>query len=254
MVEGKNRGVGADAAMAAVLLLLGSFLLVTGSGLVDQWRLSADRRQSPDVDDLLGAFANAGGLAIVGWWVLSMLLATLAAVLEGRGSRTAAAAAGRLCPAFMRRLALAALSVQLLSAPLANAAEPLPAGPAWLPTQEVAVSADWAPTDVTDGTGEPCPVSEIQPDWRPNAPVTDPGLLAAQPVRTAQLPLQNHGEFTVLAGDTLWDIAARELGPTATDVDVALQWPRWYEANQAVIGENPDVLLPGQILKPPSAA
>ena len=58
----------------------------------------------------------------------------------------------------------------------------------------------------------------------------------------------------MLAGDTLWDIAARELGPAASDVEVALHWPRWYQANKAEIGENPDVLLPGQILKPPAAA
>jgi nucleoid-associated protein YgaU len=254
MAAGKNRGIAADAAMAVALLLLGSFLLVTGSGLVDHWRLSAARRQTPDVDDLLGAFANAAGLAIVAWWVLSMLLATLAAVLERSGSRRAAAAAGRLCPAFMRRLAIAALSVQLLSAPLANAAEPLPAGPGWLPTQEVAVSADWAPRGGTEGTGESRAASELQPDWRPSAPVTDPGLLSARQVRASQLPLEKPGEITVLAGDTLWDIAARELGPTAPDLDVALRWPRWYQANQAVIGENPDALLPGQILNPPSAA
>jgi nucleoid-associated protein YgaU len=154
----------------------------------------------------------------------------------------------------MRRLALAALSVQLLSAPLANAGEPLPAGPAWLPTQEVSVSADWGPTAGTTGTDKPRPASDIQPDWRPNAPVTAPGLLAAQPVRASQLPPEDPGEITVLAGDTLWDIAARELGAAATDLDIALQWPRWYQANQAVIGENPNVLLPGQILKSPSAA
>jgi nucleoid-associated protein YgaU len=58
----------------------------------------------------------------------------------------------------------------------------------------------------------------------------------------------------VLAGDTLWDIAAHQLGPTASDVDIALHWPRWYEANKAQIGENPHVLLPGQILKAPSTA
>lgn len=251
-----NRGIGADAGMAGLLLLLGSFLFFTGSGLEEKWGLSAARRQTPDVDDLLGAVATTIGLAVVAWWLLSMLLATVAAVLERRGSKRAAAAAGRLCPAFMRRLALAALSVQLLSAPLANAAVPLPAGAAWLPTQEAAVPAGWSPTG---GTDEALPASDLQVAWRPAAPVTDPGLLAAPPVRDAQHPIPKPGETsvgetTVLAGDTLWDIAARELGPAATDIDVALHWPRWYQANQAVIGENPNVLLPGQILKPPSAA
>lgn len=78
--------------------------------------------------------------------------------------------------------------------------------------------------------------------------------MAAQPVRGEQTTLPALSEVTVLAGDTLWDIASGHLGPAASDVDVALQWPRWYEANKSQIGESPHVLLPGQILKAPSAA
>lgn len=248
MTAETNRWIRADAAISASILLLGCFLSVTGAGLVERWSLSAARQQSPDVDDILGALANAAGLAVVAWWVLSMILATSAAVLEKVGSKRAAAAVGIFCPAFMRRLAMAALSVQLLSAPVANAAAP-PSGPACGPAEDVAVSAAWRPTGE-----EPRQAPELQPAWRPHAPVTDPGLLAAQPVRAAQNIPRAPGEVTVLAGDTLWDIAARELGPAATDVDVALHWPRWYQANKAAIGQNPDVLLPGQILTSPSAA
>jgi nucleoid-associated protein YgaU len=57
----------------------------------------------------------------------------------------------------------------------------------------------------------------------------------------------------VLAGDTLWDIVAQYLGPDASDVDIALEWPQWYAANRAQIGGNPDVLLPGQVLQAPTA-
>jgi hypothetical protein len=128
MAAGTTAGIRADAAMAASILLLGSFLCITGANLVERWRLSAGRRQSPDVDDLLGAFAVVAGLSIVAWWVVSMLLAIAAAVLDRTGSKRAAAVAGKLSPVFMRRLAVAALSVQLLSAPLANAAVP-PGGP-----------------------------------------------------------------------------------------------------------------------------
>ncbi|MET4588897.1 hypothetical protein [Arthrobacter sp. 754] len=269
------RGLRADAAMAASVLLLGLFLFLTGMGLMERWQQSAARRQGPDIDDLLGAVAVWAGLAIVGWWIVSVLLAAAAAVLAKYGRKRAAVKAGRFCPAFMRRLALAAFSVQLLSAPLAQAAVP-PAGPAWVPTQEVAVQAQWAPTaaseamlgpgitdtpDPASPTQQPAalppvepPTPAVRPEWRPSAPVPDPGLLAAQPIRAAQgLPAPPR-EITVLAGDTLWDIASRQLGPTATDVDVALQWPRWYEANKSQIGESPHVLLPGQILKSPSTA
>ena len=250
MAAGTTAGIRADAAMAASILLLGSFLCITGANLVERWRLSAGRRQSPDVDDLLGAFAVIAGLSIVAWWVVSMLLAIAAAVLDRTGSKRAAAVAGKISPVFMRRLVVAALSFQLLSAPLANAAVP-PGGPEWVPTHQVAASAAWGPTSEPERRR---PFSALQPAWRPQAPVTDPGHLTAQPSRASHVASPAMGEVTVLAGDTLWDIAARQLGPDASDVEVALHWPRWYQANKAAIGENPDVLLPGQILKSPSAA
>jgi hypothetical protein len=272
MTVGTARGLRADAVMAVSILLLGFFLCAAGWNMVERWHLPAARQPDPDVDDLLGAVAVAAGLAIVAGWLFSAFLATAAAVLDRRGKGRAAAAAGKCCPAFMRRLAVAALSVQLLSAPLAHA-DVSPAGPAWIPTQEVAakqvavedfaakqaavqdaavvqdraIQVQWSPmaSDV--------PAAAVRPHWRPSPPVTDPGLMAVQPVRAAQ-GTPPPGEVTVLAGDTLWDIASRHLGPAASDVDVALHWPRWYEANRSRIGENPDVLLPGQILKAPSTA
>lgn len=251
MTVGTARRLRADAVMAASILLLGFFLCAAGWSMVERWQLSASRRQGPDVDDLLGAVAVTAGLAIVAWWLFSMVLASAAAVLGKCGRHRAADRAGKCCPAFMRRLAVAALSVQLLSAPLAHADVP-PDGPAWVPTQavaveEVAIQVQWSPTV------SHVPASAVRPDWRPSPPVADPGLMAAQPVRAAQGP-PPPGEVTVLAGDTLWEIASRHLGPAASDVDVALHWPRWYEVNKARIGENPDVLLPGQILKAPSTA
>ncbi|HET7140569.1 MAG TPA: LysM peptidoglycan-binding domain-containing protein [Arthrobacter sp.] len=265
MTVGTARGLRADAVMAASILLLGFFLCAAGWSMVERWQLSAARRQGPDVDDLLGAVAVTAGVAIVAWWILSMILASTAAVLGKCGRRRAADRAGKCCPAFMRRLAVAALSVQLLTAPLAHADVP-PDGPAWVPTQAVAVEdvagqempVHEPPVQDTDlqvqwsPTVSHVPAAAVRPDWRPGPPVADPGLMAAQPVRAAQSPPP--GEVTVLAGDTLWDIASRHLGPAASDVDVALHWPRWYEANKARIGENPDVLLPGQVLKAPSTA
>jgi nucleoid-associated protein YgaU len=53
-------------------------------------------------------------------------------------------------------------------------------------------------------------------------------------------------------GDTLWDLAAAELGPEATDSDIAARWPEWYAANRALIGPDPDLLTPGQVLRIPA--
>jgi nucleoid-associated protein YgaU len=55
----------------------------------------------------------------------------------------------------------------------------------------------------------------------------------------------------VVRGDTLWDIAARALGAGATPERIAAEWPRWYAANRAVVGADPDRVLPGQRLVPP---
>ncbi|XAS66201.1 LysM domain-containing protein [Micrococcaceae bacterium Sec5.7] len=266
------RPVRSDAAMAVVILLLGLFLTLTGANLIERWHISAFRRQSLGFEDLLGIVANTVGLVMVVWWVISLLIAFAAAVLEKCGSKRAAAATGRYSPAFMRRLALAALGIQLISAPLANA-ETLPAGPGWSPTQQVAAAAAWAPTGAgesvqlqhpTVAPAAPSPAElppgaaglppDLKPRWKPSSPVAEPGLVVAHPIRASQdSGSAGTGGVTVLAGDSLWSIAARDLGPTASDVDIALHWPRWYQANRAAIGEYPDVLLPGQILKSPSA-
>lgn len=260
-----------DAALAAVILLLGIFLAATGSWLLEHWQQSSARGQSLAFEDLLGLVANTSGLIVVAWWLLSLLIAFASAALARAGNERAADITGRFSPAFMRRLALAAVGLQLLGAPLAQAAAD-PADPAWSPTSSSVVSMSMAPSDkdVTaaesavknQASGPLAPAGkpkappageDTDPRWKPNAPIVDPGPLAAQPVRSArQQPDTEAGHVTVRAGESLWSIAARELGGSAaSDVDVALEWPRWYQANRTVIGDNPDLLLPGQVLRPP---
>ncbi|MGA7689687.1 MAG: hypothetical protein WCA29_10740 [Jiangellales bacterium] len=57
---------------------------------------------------------------------------------------------------------------------------------------------------------------------------------------------------TVMPGDSLWRIAARHLGRGATTPAIAAHWPRWYEANRARIGPDPDLILVGTHLRPPT--
>ena len=52
-------------------------------------------------------------------------------------------------------------------------------------------------------------------------------------------------------GDSLWSIAARHLGPDASDAEIARAWPAWFEANRDVVGDDPDLLRPGQVLRAP---
>ena len=90
-----------------------------------------------------------------------------------------------------------------------------------------------------------------QPGWTPTAPVARPaacddvGLVSTQPHQT--LPDQ----VVVRHGDTLWDIAARHLGPGASLADIAAEWPRWYAENAHLIGPDPDLIAPGLELTVP---
>lgn len=57
--------------------------------------------------------------------------------------------------------------------------------------------------------------------------------------------------YTVVPGDCLWTIAAHRLPPTASAAEVDRAWRAIYDANRTVIGSNPDLILPGQVLALP---
>ncbi|MCB5292647.1 LysM peptidoglycan-binding domain-containing protein [Arthrobacter sp. SO3] len=265
-----NRGdrtvVPADAAMAAVVLLLGVFLAGTGGNIVRRWQSSSARHQSVGFEDQIGMAANTAGLIVIVWWAMSFVIAVVAALLQRCGKLRAASAAGKFTPAFMRRLALAAVGLQLLTAPLATAStlQGLPGMTSGRP----AASAGWTPAQIPGGTRAPPPSSGprsgpapapapapgtpaiANPQWRPLSPVAEPGPLAGRPLRHQQ-PAGQAAEVTVRPGDSLWGLSAARLGPYASDVDIALDWPRVYQANRDTIGSNPHLLRPGQVLRLP---
>ena len=111
-----------DAVVAALILLSGGLLTGSGMILAAHLRTAAVRRQAVGFDTSLGVTATTAGLIVVVWWALSFLLAFCSALLERGGRARAAAATGKFSPAFMRRLALAAIGLQLVTAPLARAA------------------------------------------------------------------------------------------------------------------------------------
>jgi hypothetical protein len=57
----------------------------------------------------------------------------------------------------------------------------------------------------------------------------------------------------VRAGDSLWSIAAAQLSDDATARQIDATWRAWYRANRDVIGPNPNLVIPGQILQAPQA-
>ncbi len=261
-----------DAAMAATILLLGAALVHFGVVLLQRWLAHGGPRRIPGFEDVLGAASAAIGSAVVLWWFCALMLAIASGLLHRTGRRRPADAAGRLAPAFMRRLVLAVLGVNLICAPLAQGAES-PVDPLWHPT--VAATAPAAPatpaasaTRTSGSAADPSirAVPEpLSPLWRPQAPIIFPGPLALAPSRPPadQFAAPPGGQaangansedakmVVVRAGDSLWTLAARQLGPFATDAEIARQWPLWFQVNRAVIGGDPALILPGQILQSP---
>lgn len=243
---------------AAAVLTLGT---VAAGAAWSAWRLRPDRGPwAPD--EVLGVACGAGCLAVLAWIVLGTLVAVLGH-LPGRAGALAARAADAWAPALSRRIAATILGFTSLSAaaPLVATAAPSggpPPAPATITlVASGTISAGFVPTGhgrrPASGVPEPAPsdASLPSPGWTPPAPRHRPqpqvALVTSVGPRVAQPPV------VVRRGDTLWGLVRRQLGRDATDVEVALQCSAWHEANRAVIGPDPDVLVPGEILRPPPA-
>ncbi|MCZ2816441.1 LysM peptidoglycan-binding domain-containing protein [Modestobacter sp. VKM Ac-2984] len=193
------------------------------------------------------------------WGALGLLL-TAATAAPGLAGRTAGVLLRGVLPAGARRAAAIAIGVGLsTAAPIA-----LPSGPGPL----AVASAETSPTADAWPSGPATPV--VQPDW-PSAPATaaedtarTEGTAAAEDTAAVEdtapapdWPGPATGDHVVLRGDCLWDVArdwltGRRPGQPVTDAEVAAAVQAWWEANATVIGPDPDLLLPGQVLRPPT--
>ena len=178
-----------------------------------------------DPDDPSSAVVGAAAWAA--WLLVGYLLAGVAVTATAHlcaGARTPSRRtrlAARVTPRVVRRLVDAAVGAG------AGVVIATAVGPA-------AAYADGAPT--------PAAVTATL-DW--------PGLAPAS--RQPVVAPANRTDIVVRAGDTLWTLTARQLGPGASAAEVAATWPRLYAANRAVIGADPGLIHPGQRLVPPAA-
>jgi len=78
-----------------------------------------------------------------------------------------------------------------------------------------------------------------------------PDVRVLSPAPRDIAPRDAPAEVVVRRGDSLWAIAARHLGHDASDAEIARAWPAWFEANRRVVGDDPDLLRPGQVLRAP---
>jgi len=183
-----------------------------------------------DLDAAVGLLAAGGAAAVLLTWTCGAVLtaAALAVRAAGRTSATLDALGAALTPHLLRRLLAAALG----AAALGGVAGPALADPADAPASA------------------PASAPEVALTW-PGSPTATGGAPAPTP---ASAPPTSPQEVVVHRGDTLWGVAARSLPEGAGPADVAAAWPRWYRSNRAVIGDDPDLLRPGQRLVAPQDA
>jgi nucleoid-associated protein YgaU len=208
--------------MAGIALLLAS--LAPGlPAAVDALQHAQDTVDSRGADALLLPAVGLVAWLVWGWGALGLALTALSTV-PGVVGGTASRVIHVLLPTGARRGAALALGIGLamgapvdVPAPTDRPVLAVAAGPAAVP--------DW-PLD--DEAGD-------IPDW------------------PAEVPADSH---VVVRGDCLWTIAAQRLtasGAPVTDAEIAEAVPAWWSANVDVIGPNPDLILPGQVLRAPPA-
>ncbi len=71
---------------------------------------------------------------------------------------------------------------------------------------------------------------------------------ASRPIRPASPPV----DVVVRPGDSLWSIAAGRLESSASARSTSIAWHEWYAANRSVIGDDPNLIYPGEQLHPPA--
>jgi nucleoid-associated protein YgaU len=130
-------------------------------------------------------------------------------------------------------------------APAPTEADGLPARIAPTEPQPIAVApADPQPAELT-------PVADAQPTSA--TPAIPAPTAASTGVETRRaVVVADDGTVVVHRGDTLWDIAAATLGDGATDADILRAVVRWHDVNRDVVGDDPDLILPGQVLRAPA--
>lgn len=179
--------------------------------------------------DLAATHLAAAALWCALVWLGVGLAAALAASLPGAVGSAATAVARVALPRIALRVVAGTIGAGTVLAPTAaHAADPPPVMPMSTPTPAVA-----APTLPGLGTviGSPAP-----------APGRPP---AAQPSPDAG------STVVVRPGDSLWSIAVAALPAGAPQHRIAFAVAECYRANTAVIGSDPDLLRPGQIIRLP---
>ena len=248
--------------------------------------LSVNLHRIPSAHPLADASllcAGAAALLITAWWFISFIYALFYArslrVSSNNADRAVLKVPAFFRPRFMRRIVLTlggtALGVGAVLAP-AQAAVVTPGnaganGTEGLPRTTISAVMTADSMDTVASTSTAASTNTAAADTSSDSPSTPPALsaeipdipLAPQPTEAAG-SLQDRSPFfsppraeagtysyTVQAGDTLWSIAAEQLGE-GTDASTIYNYTLdIYEANKDALGQNAELLYEGQVLQIP---
>ena len=228
--------------LAVVAVLLAAPILGTLA-----WSSSAAllSTPTPTVDGVVLALLALGGAVAAGYLCAGILVelargaARLANVERWAWSEQVPAGPSPIA----RRLVAGALGAGLCSAIGLPAQAADEWDPGWQQATAVSITAGAtaeAPTDATTSAANAhLPNTATVP-----ASSGVPGVADHLPSRQP--------DVVVRAGDSLWQIAQEHLAPAASPAQIAAAWPDWYAANRAVVGADPNLIRPGQVLARPA--
>ena len=235
------------------------------------------------------ARTGSGAVAVVGATLLAVALCAQL-VRRHRADSVLVRVADRLVPATVHRIAVGILTLLATATSVAmpSVASADTSLRGWLespsvPTTVVAPATDSAsapplappadqppPAPVATPSPSPAPVLHLRlpatpptsapapartpstTTMRPTAPAvpapSPPAGAAADPPAAGERSVQ----YVVVAGDCLWDIAARLIGPSASNAAIDRGWRAIYAANRAAIGDDPGLIHPGLVLTIPT--
>jgi len=247
--------------VAAVALACASLVAAAAVGSVflgtarDAWAAIATAGPAGPADGILLLVA-LGGTSLSLWLGLGLALSALSA-LPGAVGQASSVLAARLAPAAARKVVAFVLGTTLTAAlvpgtAVAGTGHQVPR-PALVASAQIAISglADAAPDASFRWVSDAVPAADPAPppSWSPERPASPKRPVSQRPV--SQRPASPAEGVVVHRGDTMWSIAAHHLGPDATRADIDAEWPRWFAANRPVIGDDANLIAPGQLLSPP---
>jgi nucleoid-associated protein YgaU len=218
-------------------------------------------------EDAIGVLTGASALAITAWLALAVVTSALSAALPATVPIVGGLARA-VAPRLVRHGVAALIGAVVVGGTAGAASAAVDPGLASRAAASVIADAADPMAPLRSVQDHTAGAAAIEPGWTATSADVSPGWVPTSPgrprTRVADARVVAPGgtrvgadaaeHVVVRRGDTLWSIAARHLGPGATEAEIAVEWPHWFTANRDVLGRDPDHLTPGQRLRPPGGA